>query len=75
MIRLAATFKHVNEHGFTIDDVEHVLDQFDSSSISRSSGSPCVFGYTIDGRYITVIYEEIDEDTVFPVTAYEVPEP
>jgi hypothetical protein len=33
-----------------------------------------VFGYTIDSRYIAVIYESIDEDTVYPVTAFEVPE-
>jgi hypothetical protein len=25
-----------------------------------------------DGRYIIVIYEEVDADTVVPVTAYEV---
>jgi hypothetical protein len=33
-----------------------------------------IFGYTLDGRYITVICEQIDEDTVYPVTAFEVPE-
>ena len=32
-----------------------------------------VFGYTWDGRYITVIYEQIDDDAVYPVTAFEVP--
>jgi hypothetical protein len=25
-----------------------------------------------DRRYIVVVYEQIDEDTVYPVTAYEV---
>jgi hypothetical protein len=34
-----------------------------------------VFGYTPDGRYIVVIYEVVDADTVIPVTAYEVQEP
>jgi len=34
-----------------------------------------IFGYSLDGRYITVIYEQIDDDTVYPVTAFEVPEP
>jgi hypothetical protein len=33
------------------------------------------FGYTPDGRYIIVVYEEIDGETVLPWTAYEVPEP
>jgi hypothetical protein len=31
-----------------------------------------VTGYTEDGRLIFVVYEEIDEVTVYPVTAYEV---
>jgi hypothetical protein len=43
--------------------------------MSESSGRPCVFGYTPDGRYIIVVYEEVDDDTVMPWTAYEVTEP
>lgn len=27
------------------------------------------------GRHVIVIYEEIDDETVLPVTAYEIPEP
>ena len=41
---------------------------------SRSSGRPVVAGYTPDGRLIFVVYEEIDDVTVYPVTAYEVEE-
>ena len=41
---------------------------------SRSSGRPTAYGYTPDGRHIIVVYEPIDEDNVYPVTAYEVPE-
>jgi len=33
-----------------------------------------VFGYTLDGRFILVIYDEIDDDTIMPATAYEVSE-
>ena len=40
-----------------------------------SWGRPCSFGYTPAGEYIIVIYEAIDADTVYPVTAYHVPEP
>ena len=43
--------------------------------VSRSSGLPAVWGYTPDGRYIMAVYEELDETTILPVTAYEVPEP
>jgi hypothetical protein len=34
-----------------------------------------VFGYTPANEYIIVIFQQIDEDTVYPVTAYHVPEP
>jgi len=64
--------EHVEEHDLTTDEVEHVLEYYDSTGFSQSSGRPCVFGHTPDGRYIIVIYEEVDEDTVVPVTAYEV---
>ncbi len=67
--------EHIEEHGLTTDEVDHVLQNPDSSSVSQSSGLPCVFGHTPDGRYIIVVYEEVDEDTVLPITAYEVPEP
>ena len=40
--------------------------------ISRSSGRPMVYGFTPDGRYIVVVYEEIDDHTPYPVTAYVV---
>jgi uncharacterized DUF497 family protein len=67
--------EHVESHDLTTDDVDHVLTNFESTGISRTSGRPCVFGHVPDGRFIVVVYEEIDSDTVLPVTAYEVPEP
>ena len=67
--------EHVEEHDLTTDDVDYVLENAESSGKSRTTGRPCLFGYTPDHRYIVVIYEEIDDDTVVPVTAYEVPEP
>ncbi len=65
---------HIEEHGLTVDDVEHVLANPESEEVSRSSGLPCVFGTTPDGRFIIVVFERIDEDTIYPVTAYEVAE-
>ena len=67
--------EHIDEHDLTIADVEHVLMQAEEELISESSGRPCVFGYTPDGEYIIVVYEWIDDDTILPVTAYEVAEP
>ena len=43
--------------------------------VSRSSSEPALFGYTPDGRYIIVVYCEIDEFSAFPVTAFEVQGP
>jgi hypothetical protein len=58
----------------TTDEVDHVLANYESTGFSRSSGRPCVFGYTPGGRYIVVVYEEVD-DAVIPITAYDVEEP
>ncbi|MCY2992880.1 MAG: hypothetical protein NTY19_34115 [Planctomycetota bacterium] len=66
---------HVAEHGITQEDFEHVVCHPDSKGFSRSSRLPAAWGYTIDERYIMAVYEELDELTVLPVTAYEVPEP
>ena len=67
--------EHVEQHDLTTDEVDYVLEKQESAGFSRSTGRPCVFGHTPDGRYIVVIYEQVDEDTVIPVTAYEVPKP
>jgi uncharacterized DUF497 family protein len=67
--------QHIGEHGLSVEDVEFVVENTTAESVSESSGRPCLFGYTPGGEYIIVIYEEIDGDTIYPVTAYEVPEP
>ncbi len=66
---------HLEEHGISQEDFEHVLSHPTSQGFSRSTGLPAAWGYTRDGRYIIVTYEQIDRATVLPVTAYEVPEP
>ena len=65
---------HIAEHGLEKDDVAYVFDHPVGIGTSDSSKRPMIFGYTTDGRYITVVYERIDEGTVYPVTAFEVPE-
>ncbi len=65
---------HIEEHGFSIEDVEEVLASPIDSGFNESSGRPCVWGYTPDGSHVIVIYEEIDEDSKRVVTAYEAPE-
>ena len=67
--------EHIAEHGISQEDFEHVVCYPTSKGFSRSSRLPAVWGYTADSRYIVAVYEELDEMTVLPVTAYEVPEP
>lgn len=70
--------QHISEHGLTVEEVESVLQNENSMvGVSRSSQRPQMFGYTMTGRYITVIWEEVHDDprTIYPITAYEVPPP
>ena len=67
--------RHIAEHGLSIEEVEDVLAAPTSEEVSNSSGLPCVWGYTLEGTYLFVVYQQIDEETIRVVTAYEVPEP
>ena len=64
--------EHMAEHDLTPEDVEEVFFNPVDRDVSRSSGLPIVFGFTPDGRYVLVVYEQVDDVTVYPVTAYEV---
>jgi uncharacterized DUF497 family protein len=64
--------QHCAEHDVTKEEIEEVFQNATDADISRSSGRPVVFGDTTAGRHLMVVYEEIDADTVYPVTAYEV---
>ena len=65
--------QHIAAHGITKDEVEEVLANATDADVSRSSGRPVVFGDTTTGKHLMVSFEEIDADTVYPITAYEVP--
>ena len=65
--------RHIAQHGITKEEVNEVLDQPEDSDTSRSSDRPIAFGLTSTSRYIAVVYDVIDDNTVYPVTAYEVP--
>ena len=66
--------QHVADNFLTKEDVEWVLEHPQHEATSHSSGRPILFGYTQADEYIAVIDEEIDDDTVRPVTAYYVEE-
>lgn len=65
--------EHCAEHGVTKEEVEEAIANPIDEDISRSSGRPVLFGETNGGRHLVIVYEEIDEDTIYPVTAYDAP--
>jgi len=64
----------IAQHGLATEDVEYVLQHPQRKAVSRSSQRPLIYGTTPGGDYIVVIYEEIDHQTVYPVTAYVIEE-
>jgi uncharacterized DUF497 family protein len=65
--------QYVRQHGISQEEVEEVLEQPIDEDRSRSTGLPVVFGVTSTGRHLMVVYEQAGSDTIYPVTAYEVP--
>jgi uncharacterized DUF497 family protein len=61
---------HCAQHGVTKEEV--FLNAMDVD-ISRSTGRPVVFGETKTGRHLMVVFEAIDKNTVYPITALDVP--
>lgn len=63
---------HIAEHGITPEEVEQVLREPIGEDISRTTGNPIAFGYTVSIRKLAVVYAMIDEITIYPITAYDV---
>jgi uncharacterized DUF497 family protein len=67
--------QHIAANGLTIEEVEQVLyDPANRPTISRSSGRPAVFGETVTGKDILVVYEVLETEPLIvirPITAYE----
>lgn len=66
---------HLSEHAVSPEEFESVVSMPERRSHSRSTGRPCCWGETNDGRYLLCIYEYINELTILPITAYEVRRP
>lgn len=65
--------RHCLGHHVSKDEVEWVLIHPHFETTSRSTNLPVVFGATATGRQLVVVYELVDEDTVYPVTAFDAP--
>ena len=55
----------------TTDEFESVVRHPERRDASHSSGMPCCWGTTPEGRFLFYMYEKIDDIAVYPVTAYE----
>ena len=64
---------HCAEHGISKDEVEEIFLNATDVDISKLTGRPVIFGDTSTGRHLMVVFEEIDLETVYPITAFEVP--
>ncbi len=65
--------RHCLDHDVTKEEVEDVVqDPSSRAGVSRSSGMPVIFGNTRTGRHLIVVYEKIDDATIYPITAYDV---
>ncbi len=64
---------HCADHGISKDEVEEIFLNATDVDISKSTGRPVIFGDTSTGRHLMVVFEEIDLETVYPITAFEVP--
>jgi uncharacterized DUF497 family protein len=62
--------QHIEEHGLIKDDVEEVLFGVHELDTSHSSGRPIALGFNTAGEFICVVFEWVENDTVYPVTAY-----
>lgn len=70
-----AILDHVAEHGVGRKEFEEVVSSPERRGESRSTRRPCCWGETSDGRYLICVYEYLDELTIIPFSAYEVPRP
>jgi uncharacterized DUF497 family protein len=62
--------EHIEEHGLTFEDIVSVVDSPAADLVSHSSQRPMFLGYTVSGDLAYVVFEWVDDDTIYPVTAF-----
>jgi hypothetical protein len=65
--------QHCAQHDVSKSEVEEAFGNVVDVDVSRSTGMPVVFGTSKHGRHLMIVYERIDSNTVYPITAYDVP--
>jgi hypothetical protein len=64
--------QHIAEHDITTSEVEELPASPLGRDVSRTSDRPIIFGETTTGRLIAVVFTEVDRETVYPHTAFEI---
>jgi len=62
---------HIAENGVSPDEVDEILASPETTDTSRSTGQNIAIGTTSTGRVLIVVFEDVDETTVYPITSYE----
>ena len=65
---------HLAEHDVTPEEFEEIVSRPEDEDRSRSSGNLVAFGSTSTGRYLCCVFQRLDDETIEPVTAYDVGE-
>ncbi len=68
----AGNAQHLAQHGITKQEVVEVLAFPLGRERSRNTGRPIVFGETSAGRLLAVVVTEIDAETAYPITAFDI---
>jgi uncharacterized DUF497 family protein len=61
----------MGSHGVSPEEFEQVVCNPDFVDVSRTTGRPIAFGITPGGRYLACIYELLDDETVYAITAFD----
>lgn len=66
--------KHIELHRITKEEFEFVIETTPETRWTRSNstGELMAFGFTNTGRFIGCVFQIADEDTILPITAFDV---
>jgi uncharacterized DUF497 family protein len=62
---------HLAANGVSQDEFEEIVCAPGRIHVSRTTGRPTAIGTTVEGRLLVCVYEQVDDDTILPVTAFE----
>jgi len=63
--------QHIAEHDVSREEVEDVVLHPHTLDRSRSTGRQIAIGETSMGRMLIVVFDELDDSTIYPITAYD----